>query len=81
MVNKKMKNSVVSFNTISNRLCMIRLRNKYRKLSIVNMHCPTEEKDEEVKEEFYKEIERWYNMNPNYDVKLVMGDCNAKIGK
>ena len=56
MVNKKIKKSV-SFNAITNSLCMIRLRSKYRKLSIVNMHCPTEEKNEEVKEELYEKIE------------------------
>lgn len=76
-----MKKEVVSFTPASNRIYLIRLKSKYRKLSIVNVHCPTEEKDTEDKEAFYKEIERWYNTIPNYDVEVVIRDYNAKIGK
>ncbi|XP_023311516.1 craniofacial development protein 2-like [Anoplophora glabripennis] len=40
-----------------------------------------EEKEEEEKEEFYERIEGVYNKIPRYDVKMVIGDFNAKIGK
>jgi hypothetical protein len=45
------------------------------------VHCPTEEKEYEEKEKFYEEIEKVYNGIPKYDVKMIIGDFNAKIGK
>lgn len=81
LVNKKLKSEIIEFKAISNRLCRIRLRSRYRKISIINVHCPTEEKEYEEKEKFYEEIERVYNEIPKYDVKMIIGDFNAKIGK
>ncbi|XP_023312234.1 craniofacial development protein 2-like [Anoplophora glabripennis] len=81
LVTKKLKSEIVEFLPISNRLCKLRIRSKYRKISIINVHCPTEEKEEEEKEEFYERIEGVYNKIPRYDVKMVIGDFHAKIGK
>lgn len=45
VVNKKLKNEIVEFKPITERLCKIRIRTRYRKMSIINVHCPTEEKE------------------------------------
>lgn len=34
-----------------------------------------------MKESFYQELERTYDAALNNDIKIVMGDINAKIGK
>ncbi|KAF2889375.1 hypothetical protein ILUMI_16797 [Ignelater luminosus] len=54
-----------------NSICYLRLRGKYRKISIINGHAPTEEKEAEIKTEKI----------PKYDMKLVVGDLNAKVGR
>ncbi|KAF0766585.1 craniofacial development protein 2-like [Aphis craccivora] len=50
-------------------------------LIIINCHAPTEEKEEEVKNAFYEDLERVYDTLPRHSVKLVIGDMNAKLGQ
>lgn len=40
----------------------------------------TEAKDEEVKEQFYDSQERLCDFLPPNDVKILLGDFNAKVG-
>lgn len=47
----------------------------------MNVHAPTESKEDEVKDAFYNELERAYNSIPTSDIKIDMGDFNAQIGR
>jgi hypothetical protein len=62
-------------------LCWIRVRGKFRDYSIINAHAPTEDKDDEEKDNFYLEPKTVYSQRPKHDIKTVLGDCNAKLGK
>ena len=48
---------------------------------MINVHAPTNEKTEEVKEEFYNLSEQNINQIANSDIKIILGDFNAKVGK
>jgi hypothetical protein len=48
---------------------------------IINAHTPTEDKEGEEKDQFYYLLNRTYNKTPSNDIKMVIGDLNAKIGK
>jgi hypothetical protein len=48
---------------------------------MISIHSPTEEKEEAGKEEFYNSLEKVCDMIPNYDMKIILGDFNAKVGK
>lgn len=50
-------------------------------ITILSVHASTENKNEEKKEEFYEELKRAYDLAPRFDMKIVMGDFNSKIGK
>lgn len=43
--------------------------------------CRNGKKDEITKESFYRMLEQAYNRAPSNDVKIVLGDFNAKIGR
>ncbi|KAK5638637.1 hypothetical protein RI129_012932 [Pyrocoelia pectoralis] len=58
----------------------LRVRGRHRKISFINFHAHTEEKDD-IKNEFYDQLEEEYNKIPKYDTKIILGDANAKIGK
>jgi hypothetical protein len=58
-------------------------RDKRQILQHNNNMCarPTEEKNEIQKDNFYVDLERIYMKAPKLDIKFVMGDFNAKMGK
>ncbi|KAG8190478.1 hypothetical protein JTE90_016716 [Oedothorax gibbosus] len=45
------------------------------------MHAPIEDAEEEQKNEFYEDLNNEIARVPRHDVKLVLGDLNAKIGR
>jgi endonuclease/exonuclease/phosphatase family metal-dependent hydrolase len=48
---------------------------------MINIHGPTEEKDELTKDYFYQVLEKTYNAAPGNNIKMVLGDFNAKLGR
>lgn len=81
MIKKEIARKVVDFEAMSGRICRIRIRGQYRKITFVNVHAPTEEKTEEEKDVFYEKVEDVIGKIPNYDVKIILGDFNAKVGR
>jgi exonuclease III len=53
---------------------------RYRNITIISVHAPTEEKEEKEKEDFYESSEETYQKIQYYLV-IIMGDCNAKMGR
>ena len=45
------------------------------------MHAPSEEKSDDSKDSFYKELEQIFNHFPKYHMKILLGDFNAKVGR
>jgi hypothetical protein len=45
----------------------------------MNVHAAADEKDDVDKDWFYQISERTYDAIPNNDVKMVMGNLNAKL--
>ncbi|XP_070166158.1 uncharacterized protein [Polyergus mexicanus] len=54
---------------------------RWYKIAIINVHAPTEDKDDEIKNGFYEELEHLVDQLPNDYMKIVLEDFNAKIGK
>ena len=78
MVTSPMRNCLLEFEAVNERICRIRIKGRYR--NIISTHAPTEEKEECEKEEFYDRLQEIYNNVQKYDI-IIMGDLNAKIGK
>lgn len=81
VVLKAATGAVIDFNPINERLCTLRIRGKFFNISLINAHAPTEEKDDEVKELFYERLQLAYNNAPPRDIKIILGDFNAKVGQ
>lgn len=79
LVHKEFSFCVKEFNPISERLCTIRLNTKLMNI-FINVHAPTESKDEADKDDFYDKLSRIYDHSPGNMIKIVVGVCNAKIG-
>jgi hypothetical protein len=48
---------------------------------VLNVHAPTEDKDDDTKDSFYEELEQVFNQFPRYHIKILLGDFNAKVGR
>jgi exonuclease III len=80
VVERKMKWNVLDFKAVDERMCVLRIKTKFQNLSLINVHAPTEEKEEFEKEAFYQKVEEVYDSCPSNDIKIVLGDWNAKVG-
>ncbi|KAI5752917.1 hypothetical protein M8J77_021772 [Diaphorina citri] len=80
MINKTVRDSILDYKTVNDRICKIRLKGKFRNITIISTHAPTEEKSDEDKEVFYDVLDNLLAKIQRYDIVLVMGDFNAKIG-
>lgn len=74
---------VKEFNPISERISTIRLNTNPINLFIINVHAPTECQEDTCieKDILYEEITKVFDESPKNTIKVVIGDCNAKIGK
>jgi hypothetical protein len=48
--------------------------------TILNVHAPTEDKIDDVKDSFYEEIECVFDKFPKYHMNILL-DFNAKVGR
>jgi len=62
-------------------MCWLRIRGQFFNYSIINAHAPTEDKSDTEKDAFYDGLRNLYDACPKRDVKLIIGDLNAQIGK
>ncbi|KAF2883284.1 hypothetical protein ILUMI_22891 [Ignelater luminosus] len=81
IIQEKHNDKIIDYRVINERLSIIRIKGKCRKLTILNVHAPTEETDEDTKQTFYDAIEELMNNVASFDMKIIIGDFNAKIGK
>ena len=72
---------VKDFKMINERICCFRLKAKWFSCTLINVHAPTNEKTEEIKEEFYNLLEQNINQIAMSDIKIILGDFKAKVGK
>jgi exonuclease III len=60
--------------------CII-LRGCWCHIIVLNVHAPTGDKTDDVKDSFYEELERVFDKFRKYHMKILLGDFSAKVGK
>jgi exonuclease III len=53
---KKIQKYVINFELHNERLCKLRIKGKYNNIMLINAYVPTEDKTEEIKEQFYDDL-------------------------
>jgi hypothetical protein len=48
---------------------------------VLNVHTPTEDKDDVIKDSFYEELEQVFDQFRRYHMNILMGHINAKVGR
>jgi hypothetical protein len=81
LVDSKLNYMAKNLTPINDYLCVIRLKGRFFNYSLINIHSPTNDSEEEAKDQFYEQLKRAYAACPSHDVKLVMGVANLKVGR
>jgi len=78
---KKIQKHIINSELHNERLCKLRVKGKYNNITLINAYAPTEDKTEEVKEQFYDDLQYTVDKVPKSDLITILGDVNAKLGK
>jgi hypothetical protein len=78
-VHKRIVSAVKRVEFLSDRVSYIILRGRRCHIIVLNVHAPTEDKTDYVKDRFYKELERVFDKFLKYHMKNQLGDFNDKI--
>jgi exonuclease III len=66
---------------VSDRMSYITLKGRWCDIIVLNVHDPTENKDDDIKDSCYEELEQVFDHFPKYHTKILLGDFNAKVGR
>jgi exonuclease III len=78
---KEIQKRVISYEPYNNRLCKLRIKGKFNNITLINAYAPTEDKTEEIKEQFYEDLQSITDKAPKSDTIIILGDVNVKLGK
>jgi hypothetical protein len=57
------------------------LRGCWCNIIFLNVHVPTEDKIDNIKDRFYDEQEHVFDKFPKYHIEILLGDFNTKVGR
>jgi endonuclease/exonuclease/phosphatase family metal-dependent hydrolase len=79
-IHKRIVSTVRRLEFINDRMLYIILRGRWCNNIVLNVHAPCENKRDDVNDSFYEELGCVFNQFPRYDMKILLGDFNAKVG-
>ena len=81
MMSRIAEKALMEWKPVSERIITARFFSKYIKTTVIQVYAPTEDSQEEDKDAFYDQLQAVLSAVPKHDVKIVMGDFNAKTGQ
>ena len=80
LMSKEAYASLIEWIPNSERIIQARYHSRYIKLTIIHIYAPTEDTDEEIKDDFYTRLQDVLDKRNAHDMLIVTGDMNAKVG-
>ena len=72
--------ALLFWDPMSPRILTARFNSKSRKVTIIQCYASTNVAAIEEKDKFYQQIQAAIDKTPKRDMKILMGDTNAKVG-
>jgi endonuclease/exonuclease/phosphatase (EEP) superfamily protein YafD len=66
---------------VGDRMSYTLLRGCWCHIIVLNIHAPTEDKTDDVKDSFNKKLEHVFDKFSKHHTKILLGDFNAKVGR
>jgi hypothetical protein len=79
-VHNRIISAVIRVEFVSDRMSYIILKGRWCDIIVLNVHAPIEDKDDDIKDSFYEELEQVFDQFPRYHMKILL-DFNAKVGR
>jgi len=80
-MSKKVAQCLDSWRPISDRIVEARFFSRLIKTTVIQVYAPTNEADNEVKDDIYEQLQKIVDEVPRHDMLLVIGDWNANVGE
>ncbi len=77
----RIQHLVLNFRKVNERMSVLRTKGRFKNYSIINVHAPHNEALNADKDAYCELLGKIYDEMPAHDVKVVIGDFNAKVGK
>jgi len=89
IIQKSAVDDVLGFESISDYICKLRVKGKFYNIIYTHIYiyvcvcvCAlTEDKEEDIKNQFCEELQRVQNRVAKHDVTIILGGMNAKLWK
>jgi hypothetical protein len=81
IVDARWSTRIIDWRPVDGRICVLRVRGRFFNTSIINVHAPHNGRPEKEKDDFYDRLVKIYSECPKHDVKIVIGDLNAQVGR
>jgi hypothetical protein len=80
VLRRGVEKTMVEWKPLNERLMRARFKGQHGKLTVLQCYAPTNDAEEEEKEQFYSMLQKEAECTPKHDVLIIMGDLNAKVG-
>ena len=80
MMSKLAATALIEWVRVSPKIITARFNSKGRKVTLINCYTPTNNTADELKQGFYDSLQGVLDHTPRRDIRILMGDLNAKIG-
>ena len=80
IISKEKSKTLFEWEPVSDRLITARFDSKYCKLTIIQCYAPTNDSDNDIKDDFYEQLQTAISKTPQHDMLVTIGDLNAKVG-
>ena len=80
ILGRHLSKSLLGYNLINEKIMTVQTAASPYNLTIVQVYAPTNAATDSAKDAFYEQLEQVTSQLPEWDIVIISGDWNAKLG-